>query len=121
MRLRGAKTLVTGGSRGIGKAIARQLVHCGAEVAVVARGESELQQVATEIGATAITADLTDPAAIDHIVAESTVALGHVDLLVNNAALVRPTAVPDMADTDLQGEMQCNLLAPMRLGRVSRI
>jgi 3-oxoacyl-[acyl-carrier protein] reductase len=115
MKLQGALALVTGGSRGIGKAVAQQLIQCGVEVAIVARGEIELKQVATDIGATPITADLTDPTAVDHIVAEAIAALGRVDLLVNNAALVRPTAVTAMADADLQGEMQCNLLAPMRL------
>lgn len=107
--------MITGGSRGIGKAIAERLVDCGVEVAVVARGETELKQVATDIAATPITADLTDPMAVDRIVEEAATTLGHVDLLVNNAALVRPTAVTDMADADLQGEMQCNLLAPMRM------
>ncbi|MBV6509697.1 MAG: hypothetical protein JJLCMIEE_02793 [Acidimicrobiales bacterium] len=84
-------------------------------VALVARGETELAQTAEQLGAVPITADLADPASVDDVVARTNEELGHVDLLVNNAAMVRPTPVPQMTDQDLLGEMQCNLLAPMRL------
>lgn len=115
MRVSGATALVTGGTRGIGLATARELTSRGARVAVVARGMEALERAAAELGAFPVAADLSDPASVDRVVAETEAALGPIDLLVNNAALVRPRSVPELSDADLRAEMECNLLAPMRL------
>lgn len=81
----GKRALVTGGSRGIGKMIAQGLLHAGVEVIISSRKEADLRQTASELGCTAIPADLSSPegaAALAEQVRERFEAL---DILVNNA------------------------------------
>jgi 7-alpha-hydroxysteroid dehydrogenase len=89
-RLDGKVAVVTGGGRGIGKGIAIAFAECGADVAVIARRQADVDEVAAEIRALgrkslAISADVMDwaaiPAALDKVVAE----LGRLDIMVNNA------------------------------------
>jgi NAD(P)-dependent dehydrogenase (short-subunit alcohol dehydrogenase family) len=92
LKLAGKRALVTGGSRGIGKAIARALAQEGADVVISARNQAQLDATATELacatGRTVIgvVADTTDDRAVDALVAETVRRLGGVDILVNNAA-----------------------------------
>jgi 3-oxoacyl-[acyl-carrier protein] reductase len=79
------KALVTGGSAGIGKAIAQALIERGAKVAITARGEDRLKKAAEEIGATAIHADAGKPDDCVRSVREANEALGGLDILINNA------------------------------------
>jgi NAD(P)-dependent dehydrogenase (short-subunit alcohol dehydrogenase family) len=84
--------LVTGGSRGIGRAIALALAHQGADVVVAARDQASIDVVAAEIRALgrralAIATDVTDPAQIEHLRAQITEKLGPVNILVNNAGI----------------------------------
>jgi NAD(P)-dependent dehydrogenase (short-subunit alcohol dehydrogenase family) len=88
--LTGRTALVTGASRGIGRAIALALAESGADVALNSRNPESLEVVAKEVqerGRTAhvIAADLTDRAAAQGMVATAIEALGHLDVLVNNA------------------------------------
>lgn len=88
--LSGRVALVTGASRGIGREIAVTLAREGADVAVVARSAEKLAEVAAEIEGLGrrchiITADVTDEAAPERIVSETTSALGGITILVNNA------------------------------------
>ena len=88
--LRGARALITGGSRGIGLATAEALAAEGASIGLVARGAQDLAAAADQLGrhgvpvSTAV-ADVTDTAALGRAVAEVTAALGGLDLLVANA------------------------------------
>jgi 3-hydroxybutyrate dehydrogenase len=82
--------LVTGASRGIGRAIALALAAAGADVALSARSQAELQQLATEIRASgrralALTCDVTAPAEVERMAAAVAAEFGGVDILVNNA------------------------------------
>ena len=88
--LAGKCALVTGASRGIGRATALALAQAGCDVALAARGADELQQVADEIAATGrkavvISCDVTDAAQVRRMVDETRAQLGGLDILVNNA------------------------------------
>jgi short-subunit dehydrogenase len=87
VRLEGAVALVTGASRGIGRATARALHARGASVGLVARDARDLAAVAAELGARAAVApaDVADRTAVERAVADVVAALGPVDVLVNNA------------------------------------
>lgn len=93
--------VVTGGGRGIGAGIARELAVAGMQVAVTGRTSSEVRAVAEEIGGLALTGDVTVPADVARWVAEAETALGPVDLLVANAGTMgvrEQTAEVDPAD-----------------------
>lgn len=90
--LAGKTALVTGGGRGIGKAIALVLAEAGAEVAVVARTAPEIEEAAREIRglgrrSLALQCDVNDYSQVEEVIAKATQALGHIDILVNNAGI----------------------------------
>jgi 3-oxoacyl-[acyl-carrier protein] reductase len=106
--LDGKRALVTGASRGIGRAIALELGRAGAEVVVGYRtGEQEAQAVASEIGGSAVQADVSDAASAQSLVE----AAGDVDILVNNAGLTRDGLIARMSDDDWQTVLDTNLSA----------
>ena len=79
--------LVTGGGRGIGAGIARELADAGMKVAVSSRTREEVEEVAGEIGGLAVVADVSSPGDAEAMVAEVERELGPIDLLVNNAGV----------------------------------
>jgi NADP-dependent 3-hydroxy acid dehydrogenase YdfG len=86
-RLDGQVALVTGGGRGIGAGITRELADAGAKVAVAARTREQVEQVAQEIGGLAVELDVTDQAAVERAVAVTERELGPIDLLAANAGI----------------------------------
>ena len=91
--LEGKLALVTGASRGIGRAIAAELARAGAEVVVGYRsGADEAQALAKEIGGRAVRADVSDPEQAGRLVEEA----GDLDILVNNAGLTRDGLIARM-------------------------
>src|SRR5271168_177638 len=84
---RGAHVLITGGSKGIGAAMAREFGRRGARLTLVARASDELEKVAADAGAVALPADLSDLSNVEDLVGRATEANGPIDVLINNAAL----------------------------------
>jgi 3-oxoacyl-[acyl-carrier protein] reductase len=104
--LAGKTALVTGGSRGIGRAIALELGRAGAEVVVGYRAEAdEAEAVATEVGGRAVQADVSDPDQAKALVEEA----GEVDVLVNNAGTTRDGVLARMLDDDWRKVLETNL------------
>ncbi|HEV3404343.1 MAG TPA: 3-oxoacyl-[acyl-carrier-protein] reductase [Gaiellaceae bacterium] len=104
--LAGKTALVTGGSRGIGRAIALELGRAGASVVVGYRsGKDEAEAVAAEIGGRAVQADVADPESAKALVA----AAGDLDILVNNAGLTRVGLLARMPDEDWREVIETNL------------
>jgi 3-oxoacyl-[acyl-carrier protein] reductase len=88
--LTGQIALVTGGGRGIGANIARELTEAGARVAVAARTREQVDEVAKEIGGLALELDVTDRAAVEKAAAATEQELGPLTLLVANAGIGGP-------------------------------
>jgi 3-oxoacyl-[acyl-carrier protein] reductase len=104
--LDGRTALVTGGSRGIGAAIVRELARAGASVVVGYRsGGEEAEAIAGEVGGRALQADVADPAEARRLVEEA----GELDVLVNNAGLTRDGLLARMSDDDWRAVVDTNL------------
>jgi len=104
--LDGKLALVTGASRGIGRAIAEELARAGADVVVGYRsGKDEAEQLAAAIGGRAIQADVSDAGEAKRLIDEA----GDVDVLVNNAGLTRDGLLARMSDDDWRTVIETNL------------
>jgi 3-oxoacyl-[acyl-carrier protein] reductase len=104
--LEGRTALVTGGSRGIGRAIAAELAKAGADVVIGYRsGGEEAEEVAGEVGCRAVQADISDPEDAKRLVDEA----GDLDILVNNAGVTRDGLLARMSDEDWRVVLDTNL------------
>jgi NAD(P)-dependent dehydrogenase (short-subunit alcohol dehydrogenase family) len=123
MDLRGVGTLITGGSRGLGAALARALAARGARVALVAREAEPLIEVARRIRADggeahALPGDVGDKDAIHALTGAAARLVGPIELLVHNASTLGALPLPLLLDTeceDLERVLAVNLVGPFRL------
>lgn len=115
--LSGKAVIVTGASRGLGRAVARALSENGARVALVARGEAALGEAAEETGGVCIVADVALPEDCRRIVAEAEARLGALYGLVNNAALFSVAPLMETNPQDALGAFAVNAFGPLFLSQ----
>jgi NAD(P)-dependent dehydrogenase (short-subunit alcohol dehydrogenase family) len=121
--LSGRTALITGGSKGIGRAIARGFAEAGANVAISARHESELQQAVQfiqqglQVRVEYKVADMHDRTQTDALADWAVSTMGQVDILVNNAGANRPQPLVATTDKDWDDILELNLTSCMRLAR----
>jgi 3-oxoacyl-[acyl-carrier protein] reductase len=109
--LTGRTALVTGSTRGIGRAIADALTEAGAKVAIVGRDQAKAAEVAEAVGGSAqgFGADVSDPASVVALVEGVEAAFGQIDILVNNAGLTRDNILFRIKDDDWDMVLDANL------------
>ncbi|WP_216319873.1 SDR family NAD(P)-dependent oxidoreductase [Deinococcus aestuarii] len=122
--LSGRRVLITGGSRGLGLALAREFTARGARVVLLARSAAELERAAADLrgrGATVhtVTGDLTVAADIERAVEEVARVYGGLDVLVHNAGLIQVGPLENMTEADFREITEINAFAPLRLTRTA--
>ena len=123
MRVDGAAALVTGGSRGLGAALGRELARRGARVVLVARGRRELEAVVADTRASGgeahgLVADVGQKEAVHPLVGAAAALVGPLDLLIHDASTLGRVPLRELAETeceDLARVLEVNLVGPFRL------
>ncbi len=117
MNLNGATALITGGSNGIGLAIAKTLAASGTKVAITGRDEKRLASAAKSIGALGVRADVSKEADVQRTYKEVLQQFGHLDILVNNAGFGVIKPLVDMSLADFERVFATNVTGPMLMAR----
>ena len=109
--LTGRTAVVTGSTRGIGRAIAETLAGAGARVAVVGRDKARADEVAAALGqgAQGFACDVSETAQVNALIEDVEKAFGHIDILVNNAGLTRDNIMLRLKDEDWDAVLDANL------------
>ena len=121
--LSGRVALVTGGSKGLGKAMARGFAEAGADVVISSRHEDELKAALAEIRQNTsvrgmyVVADLTKRSEADRLAKAAIAEMGHVDILVNNAGSNVPEEIDQISDANWDRILELNLSSCMALTR----
>jgi 3-oxoacyl-[acyl-carrier protein] reductase len=120
--LTGRSAVVTGGSKGLGRAIAEELAREGADVAICARNPDEvavagkeLEELGTKVFAAP--ADVTDPEQVRGFIGAAAEHLGGIDVLVNNAGRAHPGTFETLTDEDWQADLDVKLFSMIRCSR----
>ena len=113
MNLSGKKALVTGAAGGIGQAIVKALTNAGTAIAAT---DVQLEDIPCDV---AIPGDLTDPAHCDTLPTKAREALGGLDIVINNAGIIRRGVITDSTDDDYIQSMAVNVEAPFRICRAA--
>jgi 3-oxoacyl-[acyl-carrier protein] reductase len=118
----GKNAVVTGASKGLGRAIAEELVREGVNVAICSRDQEEISSAGKELREAGGTvheqaADVTDPSQVEDFIARSAETLGGIDFLVNNAGRARPGDFETLTDEDWYADLDVKLLSMVRCTR----
>jgi len=121
---RGRSVVISGGSRGLGLAIARELAAEGAKLTLLARDAAELDRAAADLegrGAHVLTivCDITDPDVAKEVMDRVASRFGSVDMLINNAGLIQVGPVEHMSERDFEDAMDLHFWASLRLIRAA--
>lgn len=119
VQLLGAVVLVTGASRGIGRATAELLAARGAHVVCVGRDGAALRDVANRCGGSAVVADLREADAADRVVGDALAAHGRLDAVVANAGIGHAGPVAEMTSEQVAALVDINVRAPLQLARAA--
>lgn len=117
MNLRNSTALITGGSSGIGLAIAKTLIEAGARVAITGRNQARLNDAAKAINAHPIKADVSSEDDVKRTYREFFDKFGHLDILVNNAAFGERRALVDIDRAKFDAILQTNVVGMMLMSR----
>jgi 3-oxoacyl-[acyl-carrier protein] reductase len=123
LQLSGRRAIVTGGSKGLGYAIAEELLTEGAAVSICSRHQEELdgavQQLLHRGRVQGAVADVTSPSDVDQFIASSVGWLGGLDILVNNAGRAHPGTFATLSDADFQSDADVKLFSQIRCSRAA--
>jgi len=125
--LAGRRAVVTGGSKGIGKAIAAELLAEGAAVTICSRHPGELEATAAELAklaadaatVLAVPCDVTEPGQVTAFAGAAAAAMGGLDILVNNAGGARPGQFATLTDEEWQTDIETKLFSQIRCTRAA--
>src|SRR4029453_1334204 len=120
-QLEGKIAIITGGSRGIGRATAARFIGAGARVVIAGRTKADLDRAVAGFespgAARAVQADISQEADVARLVEEAVSAFGGLDIVVNNAANVKLAEVEKLSTADWQGVLRPNPPRPLTLLR----
>lgn len=125
IRMDGRKALITGGSLGLGRAMAARFVEAGAEVAIASRRAAVLDEAKAEILAQTkgrvetYPCDVADPEQIEELYRRANADLGQIDILVNNAGTSATGKFEEITDEEWQADLDLKLFAAIRLSRLA--
>lgn len=119
MDLNDAKVLVTGGSSGIGKETARQLIEAGAEVVIAARTKDRLERAADEIGAIPVQCDVGKENQVKELIQRVTGELDGYNVLINNAGYGNSKKLVNVSTEEMKNQLQINTIGAMMVARES--
>ena len=119
MDLQNAQVLITGGSSGIGKETARQLVAAGATVVIAARKKDKLEKAAEEIGAIPMACDVGEEAQVKKLISGVDQKLDHYNVLINNAGYGSGNKLVDVSTEEMKNQLQTNTIGAMMVARES--
>ena len=117
MKISGARALITGGSEGIGKAIAMALKEKGAQVGIMGRNPRTLEAAAAELGVAAFNGDVGNENDAVRVMKEFVDGMGGIDILVNNAGIGGGAALVDLDADTFENVFRTNVTGAMLMGR----